>query len=136
MKDSQQLGLADYLLNSRRKQSCKLSKLSPIDDLVDWKQDVSQIGVDFKSKLITKATFIPTPANVHGSTQAGYLVSYNEASLIGEKAYGNARHKYSARCYGWCCGVLRSSDRGQTLSPKTAVNPGGFITVVDTHYYC
>jgi len=31
MKDSQQLGLADHLLNTRRKQSKMLSKLSKID---------------------------------------------------------------------------------------------------------
>lgn len=43
MKESQQLGLADHLLNTRRKQSKMLSKLSKIDDLVDWKQVVNHV---------------------------------------------------------------------------------------------
>ena len=268
MKDSQQLGLADHLLNTRRKQSKMLSKLSKIDDLVDWKQVVNQIqvidktksgkggrprkdpmwmikaiflqhlfnlsdpqledqlidrlsfqrftginldqeipdfttfwrfkealiehnldqkifeeintqieghgllvkkgtivdaaiiessnrplsqqkrqqlsenpssqidtdarstkknntwffgykghiGVDIESKIIRKATF--TPANVHDSTQTEHLVSYDEASLFGDKAYGNFHHKCSARHYGWYYGVLEKPDRGQTLSKK------------------
>ncbi len=74
------------------------------------------IGVDIESKIIRKATF--TPANVHDSRQTEHLVSYDEASLFGDKAYGNVRHKYSARRYGWNYAVLEKPDRGQTLSKK------------------
>ena len=72
------------------------------------------IGVDIESKIIRKCTF--TPANVHDSTQTEHLVSYDEASLFGDKAYCNVRHKYSARRYGWYYGVLEKPDRGQILS--------------------
>jgi transposase, IS5 family len=72
------------------------------------------IGVDVESKLIRKATF--TPANVHDSTQTEKLVSYDEKSLFGDKAYVDGHHKYSARHYGWYYGVLDKATRSQPLS--------------------
>jgi len=74
------------------------------------------IGVDIESKLIRKATF--TPANRHDSTQTEELISYDEKSLFGDKAYNNGHHKYSARHYGWYYGVLDKAPRGGTLSGK------------------
>lgn len=50
MTDPQQLGLADHLLNSRRKQSKMLSKLSKIDELVDWERVVDKVAVIYKTK--------------------------------------------------------------------------------------
>lgn len=50
MTVTRQLGLADHLLNSRRKQSRMLSRLSKIDELVDWKQVVALVSVIDKTK--------------------------------------------------------------------------------------
>lgn len=72
------------------------------------------IGVDIESKLIRKVTF--TPANRHDSTQTEKLVSYDEQSFFGDKAYTDGHHKYSARHYGWYYGVLDKAKRGQPLS--------------------
>jgi len=74
------------------------------------------IGVDIGSKLIRKLTF--TPAHEHDSTQTEALVSYDEGSLFGDKAYFDSTHKYSARKYGWYYGVLDKPARGQKLSNK------------------
>ncbi|HLR33537.1 MAG TPA: IS5 family transposase [Fodinibius sp.] len=72
------------------------------------------IGVDIESKLIRKATF--TPAHRHDSTQTKKLISYDEKSLFGDKAYFNGDHQFSARHYGWYYGVLGKAKRGQPLS--------------------
>lgn len=72
------------------------------------------IGVDIESKLIRKVTF--TPANAHDSTQTEQLVSYDEKSLFGDKAYMDSHHKYSARHYGWYYGVLEKAKRNHPLS--------------------
>ena len=74
------------------------------------------VGVDIGSKLIRKLTF--TPAHEHDSTQTEELVSYDESSLFGDKAYFDGIHKYSARRYGWYYGVLDKAKRGQKLSNK------------------
>ncbi|MEX2368980.1 MAG: IS5 family transposase [Candidatus Paceibacterota bacterium] len=111
-------------LSKQKRQELKSEPSSQIDtDARSTKKNNSwffgykgHIGVDIESKLIRKATF--TPASVHDSTQTEYLVSYDEASLFGDKAYCNVRHKYSARRYGWYYGVLEKPDRGQTLSKK------------------
>lgn len=72
------------------------------------------IGVDIESKLIRKATF--TPAHCHDSTQTKKLISYDEQSLFGDKAYANEDHKCSARHYGWFYGVLDKAKRNHPLS--------------------
>jgi len=74
------------------------------------------IGVDIGSKLIRTLTF--TPAHEHDSTQTEALISYDEGSLFGDKAYFDNYHKYSARKYGWYYGVLEKPARGQKLSGK------------------
>lgn len=72
------------------------------------------IGVDIESKLIRKVTF--TPAHRHDSTQTKKLISYDEQSLFGDKAYFNGDHQFSARHYGWYYGVLAKAKRGHPLS--------------------
>lgn len=72
------------------------------------------IGVDIESKLIRKATF--TPASYHDSTQTKKLISYDEKSLFGDKAYFHGDHKYSARQVGWYYGVLDKATRNNPLS--------------------
>lgn len=72
------------------------------------------IGVDVESKLIRKVRF--TPANAHDSTQTEKLISYDEKSLFGDKAYVDSHDKYLARHYGWYYGVLDKATRSQPLS--------------------
>lgn len=72
------------------------------------------IGVDVESKLIRKVTF--TPANSHDSTQTKELMSSDEASLFGDKAYFDSHHKKLARECGWFYGVLDKAKRNQPLS--------------------
>ena len=80
MKDSQQLGLADHLLNplsQQKRQELEDNPSSQIDtDARSTKKNNTwffgykgHIGVDIESKIIRKVTF--TPANVHDSTQTG-----------------------------------------------------------------
>ena len=73
-------------------------------------------GVDAESKLIRKASF--TPANANDSTQTEKLISYDEASLFGDKAYFDYDHQYSARRFGWFYGVQMKAVRGEGLSNK------------------
>jgi IS5 family transposase len=72
------------------------------------------VGVDIESKLIRKVKF--TPANRHDSTQTLDLVSLDEHSLFGDKAYFDSHHQYSARTHGWFYGVLAKGKRNQRLS--------------------
>lgn len=72
------------------------------------------VGVDVESKLIRKVSF--TPAHVNDATQTEALVSYDEESLFGDKAYFDSHHKYSARKVGWYYGVLDKPARGEILS--------------------
>lgn len=72
------------------------------------------VGVDVESKLIRKVGF--TPASAHDSTQTQALVSGDEKSLFGDKAYFNGEHKYSARTLGWYYGVLDKATRSSRLS--------------------
>lgn len=74
------------------------------------------IGMDAESKLIRKASF--TPAHAHDSTQTEKLISYDEASLFGDKAYFDYDHQYSARRFGWFYGVQMKAVRGEGLSNK------------------
>lgn len=74
------------------------------------------IGVDIESKIIRKCAF--TPAHVHDSRLTEDLISFDEASLFGDKAYLDTHHKLSARKYGWYYGVLEKPVRGKKLSTK------------------
>jgi IS5 family transposase len=72
------------------------------------------IGVDVGSKLIRKIAF--TPAAPHDSTVLEDLVSEDERSLFGDKAYGRDSLKQMARDDGWYYGILDKGKRGDPLS--------------------
>jgi len=74
------------------------------------------IGVDVESKLIRKRKF--TPANVHDSQVFEELVSGDEKSLWGDKAYANDKRKRAARFLGLYYGILDRGRRGHPLSGK------------------
>ena len=72
------------------------------------------IGVDIGSKLIRKVCF--TPASPHDSTVLEELISEDERSLFGDKAYGRESLKQIAREHGWYYGILDKAKRGDPLS--------------------
>lgn len=74
------------------------------------------VGVDKGSDLIRKKEF--TPANKHDSTQTGKLISGDELSVFGDKAYSNDELKRSSRADGKYYGILDKARRGQKLSNK------------------
>jgi len=74
------------------------------------------VGVDVGSTLIRRAGF--TSSNVHDSTQTDQLISGDEKSMFGDKAYSNAEDKRRARQTGAYYGVLDKARRGQKLSKK------------------
>lgn len=74
------------------------------------------VGMDDGSILIRKKEF--TPANVHDSTQTDKLISGDENSFFGDKAYSNDKLKRRSRQSGVYYGVLDKSRRGQRLSVK------------------
>ena len=74
------------------------------------------IGVDVESKLIRKRKF--TPANVHDSQAFEEVLSGDEKSIWGDKAYPNDKHKHIARTLGIFYGILDKKKRGKELSGK------------------
>jgi len=72
------------------------------------------IGVDIGSKLIRKAVF--TAASPHDSTVLEQLISEDERSLFGDKAYGRESLKQMAREHGWYYGILDKGKRSDPLS--------------------
>lgn len=72
------------------------------------------IGVDIGSKLIRKVCF--TPASPHDSTVLEDLISEDERSLFGDKAYGRESLKQIARENGWYYGILDKGKRDSRLS--------------------
>lgn len=74
------------------------------------------IGVDVGSKLIRKQQF--TPANRNDQIPLAELISYDEMSLWGDKAYYLEEYKVAARKDGWFYGVLNKPNRGEKLSKK------------------
>ena len=74
------------------------------------------VGVDVESKIIRKRTF--TPANVHDSQEMQNLMSGDEQSVWGDKAYPKEADKRIARKLGIYYGVLDKAKRGHGLSGK------------------
>lgn len=74
------------------------------------------IGVDVGTKLIRKQRF--TPANRNDLVPLAELISYDEMSLWGDKAYYLEEYKVAARKDGWFYGVLDKPHRGEKLSQK------------------
>ena len=74
------------------------------------------IGVDVGSKIIRKRTF--TAANVHDSQEFEKVLSGDEQSVWGDKAYPNKAAKQAARAKGIYYGVLEKAKRNQPLSGK------------------
>jgi len=74
------------------------------------------VGVDVGSKFIRKQRF--TPANRNDQVPLAELISYDEMSLWGDKAYYLEEYKVAARKDGWFYGVLDKPHRGQKLSLK------------------
>ncbi|MDR8391400.1 IS5 family transposase [Aliifodinibius sp. S!AR15-10] len=72
------------------------------------------IGVDIGSKIIRQVSF--TPASVHDSTVLEQLVSEDERSLFGDKAYSRQALKQTARQNGWYYGILDKAERRAPLS--------------------
>lgn len=73
------------------------------------------IGVDIGSKIIRQVVF--TKASTHDSTVLEKLVSEDERSLFGDKAYSRDALKQTARDRGWYYGILDKAKRGDPLSP-------------------
>ena len=74
------------------------------------------IGVDVESKIIRKRTF--TPANVHDSKEFEKVLSGDERSVWGDKAYPKQADKRVARATGIYYGVLDKATRSKKLSKK------------------
>ena len=74
------------------------------------------IGVDVATKLIRKQRF--TPANRNDQIPLDELISYDEMSLWGDKAYYLESYKEASRKDGWFYGVLNKPQKGQKLSKK------------------
>jgi IS5 family transposase len=74
------------------------------------------IGVDVESKLIRKRKF--TPANVHDSQALEAVLSGDEKSIWGDKAYPVDKQKRIARTLGIFYGILDKKKRGRELSGK------------------
>lgn len=74
------------------------------------------IGMDQGSKLIRKKTF--TTASPHDITELPHLISDDEESVWGDKAYSKKEDKQKARSAGIFYGVL---DKGKRNRPS-----GGF----------
>ena len=72
------------------------------------------IGVDIGSKLIRRVCF--TSASPHDSTVLEELISEDERSLFGDKAYGRESLKQIAREHGWYYGILDKGKRNAPLS--------------------
>lgn len=72
------------------------------------------IGVDVESKIIRKRTF--TAANVHDSQEFEKVLSGDEKSVWGDKAYPNKAGKQAARASGIYYGILDKAKRNQPLS--------------------
>ena len=74
------------------------------------------IGVDVGTKLIRKQRF--TPANRNDQVPLAKLISYDEMSLWGDKAYYLEEYKVAARKDNWFYGVLDKPHKGEKLSKK------------------
>jgi IS5 family transposase len=74
------------------------------------------IGTDIGSKLIRKVRF--TSANVHDITETDKLLSGDEQSVFGDKAYSDDTVKRRARKADFYYGILSKSKRGHKLSRK------------------
>jgi IS5 family transposase len=74
------------------------------------------IGMDAGTKLIRKQRF--SPANRHDQVPLPELISYDEMSLWGDKAYYLEAYKGASRKEGWFYGVLDKPNRGEKLSQK------------------
>lgn len=72
------------------------------------------IGVDVESKIIRKRTF--TGASVHDSQELEKVLSGDEKSIWGDKAYPNKKYKRAARALGIHYGVLDKATRSKKLS--------------------
>jgi IS5 family transposase len=74
------------------------------------------IGVDVESKIIRRRTF--TAANVHDSQELENLLSGDEQSIWGDKAYQSKATKQKARAKGIYSGILDKAARRRKLSSK------------------
>lgn len=74
------------------------------------------VGVDAESKLIRKRSF--TPASVHDSQELEKLLSGDERSIFGDKAYPVDQQKTIARKLGIYYGILDKKKKGKDLSNK------------------
>lgn len=72
------------------------------------------IGMDAGSKLIRRVRF--SPASTHDSQLLEELISEDERSLFGDKAYSNDSVKHQARQSGWYYGILDKAKKNQSLS--------------------
>lgn len=74
------------------------------------------IGVDEGSKLIRKKTF--TPASSHDITELSNLITGDEDSVWGDKAYSKKDDKQKARLSGIYYGILDKGKRNHPLGSK------------------
>lgn len=74
------------------------------------------IGVDQGSGIIRKKAF--TTASVHDSQKIEGLISGDEKSVFGDKAYANDQRKRLMRKNGVYCGILDKGKRNHPLSGR------------------
>jgi len=74
------------------------------------------IGADEGSKLIRTRRF--TAANIHDSTERDNLITGDEQSIFGDKAYSEDDFKRRSRKAGVFYGILDKGRRGQKLTDK------------------
>lgn len=76
----------------------------------------AHIGVDQGSGIIRKKKF--TTASVHDSQARDHLISGDERSVFGDKAYADDDYKRKLRKAGIYCGILDKGRRNRPLSGK------------------
>ncbi|MDZ7316353.1 MAG: transposase [candidate division KSB1 bacterium] len=76
----------------------------------------AHIGADEGSGVIRRKAF--TAADVHDSQKTDELISGDERSVFGDKAYMSAERKRSPRQKGVWCGILDKGYRNRPLSEK------------------
>lgn len=74
------------------------------------------IGMDAQSKIIRKRSF--TPANVHDSQEMENVLSGDEQSVFGDKAYASQKNKRAARAAGIYYGILDKGARNHPLRTR------------------
>jgi IS5 family transposase len=120
--DATIINSANRPLSDKKRQSLQQEPSSQVDTDADstckrgtWYFGYKgHIGMDAGSKLIRQVSF--TPASPHDSQPVSELISGDERSVFGDKAYSNDSLKCRSRREGWYYGILDKAKRAHPLS--------------------